>query len=301
MRVPILFFIHPSSTLAQVRVAIFCHKRGASTLPWRKHRLKTKLLSTRSNNAFTFQPRHLSQEGHNQTTVCLMVFQNFRHVPRPRLIESCLYVHCWPNTLWSTLHFDDSARELRPSAIHNVIVADLMPSLAGVDNIFHSNIPHAISSNLLVPSLALSAENTRCVQLRNYRCERNGTVASDLVLWFCIWFPQEDQFHNLPRAWRLHLALEAPRDKKDLLQVQLLHHLAHDCSSGPLTLLSLILALACSTKSPVISALRPSTVNCWSPIFTCSSKDQLLSFPPDQCVLLHNASAVPCAILLCSL
>ena len=29
----------------------FCHKRGASTLPWRKHRLKTKLLSTHSNVA----------------------------------------------------------------------------------------------------------------------------------------------------------------------------------------------------------------------------------------------------------
>ena len=36
-------------------------------------------------------------------------------------------------------------------------------------------------------------------------------------------------------------------------------------SSGPLALSSLTLALAWNTRSTVISALRPSSVNCWSP------------------------------------
>ena len=38
-------------------------------------------------------------------------------------------------------------------------------------------------------------------------------------------------------------------------------------SSGPFTLLSLSLALACSTKSIVISVLRPSSVSCCFPFF----------------------------------
>ena len=36
-------------------------------------------------------------------------------------------------------------------------------------------------------------------------------------------------------------------------------------SSGPFTFLSLSLALACNTKSILISVLRPSSVNRWFP------------------------------------
>ena len=41
-----LHFNHSSSTLATIWVAIFCHNREASTLPFCKHLLKLQLLST---------------------------------------------------------------------------------------------------------------------------------------------------------------------------------------------------------------------------------------------------------------
>ena len=59
-------------------------------------------------------------------------------------------------------------------------------------------------------------------------------------------------------------------------------------------MLSHVLALACNTRSTVISALRPSTVNCWSPSFLIYSILflVLLSSLPDPCIPPHNASAV---------
>ena len=50
------FFIHSSSKLAQIWIAIFCHNREASTLPCRKHLLKLKQLSTHSNVALPDSP-----------------------------------------------------------------------------------------------------------------------------------------------------------------------------------------------------------------------------------------------------
>ena len=68
-------------------------------------------------------------------------------------------------------------------------------------------------------------------------------------------------------------------------------------SSGPLTLLSLVLVLACSTRSTVISALRPSTVNCWSFFFSKCLNSVFLNFFRFLLIRVHF-STVPLQFLL---
>ena len=88
---------------------------------------------------------------------------------------------------------------------------------------------------------------------------------SDPVSRNSIWLLLKHQFHNLPRTWGFHLThesfLKALCNSVDLLHGQLFDHLAHDRVFGSFDLLSLSLALACSTRSTVISALRPSSGN----------------------------------------
>ena len=73
--------------------------------------------------------------------------------------------------------------------------------------------------------------HTGSVPLRHDTGERNCSVTPDSLLWFCVWFSLENQFHNLPRAGSIHLThkavLETPRNCVDLLQRQNLDHLAH--------------------------------------------------------------------------
>ena len=51
-----LFLVQFSITLTKSCVNIFCHNREASTLSWRRHRLKAKLLSTHLSIAFPSSP-----------------------------------------------------------------------------------------------------------------------------------------------------------------------------------------------------------------------------------------------------
>ena len=67
-------------------------------------------------HCLTFQPRHLSQEGRSQPSVCIMVVHNFCHMPRSGLIERRLDVqacqtHCWS---WGTAVFQRGIPFLLP-------------------------------------------------------------------------------------------------------------------------------------------------------------------------------------------
>ena len=58
---------------------------------------KTTIESKTALHAFerglSFKPRHLAQEGRDQSSVCVVFFHDFRLVPRTCLIESCLDIH----------------------------------------------------------------------------------------------------------------------------------------------------------------------------------------------------------------
>ena len=139
--------------------------------PWRKHRFKNEIALHAFKRGFTFQHRHLSQEGRNQPSMCVLVFHDLCHVPRPRFIKGSLDVHAGQVHCGS--HYRASTWEFCPLAIPNVFVRDLLPSLAGVDNLIHSSFPRAVSSNFLVPFLLQTKNSTRCV-----------TVLKLLILFF---------------------------------------------------------------------------------------------------------------------
>ena len=108
--------------------------------------------------------------------------------------------------------------------------------------------------------LFLAHHHTGSVPLRHDTGERNCSVTPDSLLWFCVWVfaakpvSQSSTSWEHPRSWK-HLAIVWIFSKGKILIISLTI-----ASSAPFTLLSLSLALACSTKSTVISALRPSSV-----------------------------------------
>ena len=130
-------------------------------------------------------------------------------MPRPRFVENCLDVHVCQKHCW--VHHTPSVSEI-----------DLLPTPADVDNL----------SCWLHPCKVFH-HHTGHVPLRHDTCERYRSATSDSLLWFCVRFSQENQFHNLPRAGSIHLAhkalLETPRFCVDLLPRQNLDHLAHHC------------------------------------------------------------------------
>ena len=163
-------------------------------------------------------------------------------------------------------------------------------------------------TNFWFPLSLLAKKNTRCVPLRKNRCERNGPVASDPFLWFCIRFPQKDQFHKLPRTWRLHMTHEAflktLRNYTDLLQRQLFDHLAHNCVFRPTDFV--VTHLGSGLQHQVNCDFCIASVVCKLLItfpFEVFNSVFLHFFrpPPRQCTLLHSASVVPFAFLLCPL
>ena len=83
--------------LSKSRAVILCHTPGASTLPWRRHRLNEKLPSTHSNIAFSFNP-NISRKWAAINHPCVSV-HSVCH-PRSGLIERRLdvqacQIHCW--------------------------------------------------------------------------------------------------------------------------------------------------------------------------------------------------------------
>ena len=91
-RTHLLFLNQFSSTLANSCVAIFCHNLGASTLPWRRHRLNEILLSTHSNIACPTNP-DISRRRAEINHPCVLWLHKCCHVPRSCLIERRIDVH----------------------------------------------------------------------------------------------------------------------------------------------------------------------------------------------------------------
>ena len=80
-------------------------------------------------HCLTFQPRHLSQEGRSQPSVCIMVVHNFCHMPRSGLIERRLDVQACQNTLLILGHCRVSAWDSVSPAIPSVFVVSSSSSL----------------------------------------------------------------------------------------------------------------------------------------------------------------------------
>ena len=142
-RIPLLFLIHASSTLANIWVAIFRHKRGASTLPSGKCQVKPQQLSTHSDVAL--QPRRLTQKGYNQSSVCVVGVQNVGHMLRLASSKAVL--------------MSKLARFLSDVPLHtgillvtpNVFAAISKSTLARVGSVFHPLHQHADSFTFQAP------------------------------------------------------------------------------------------------------------------------------------------------------
>ena len=106
----------------------------------------------------------------------------------PRLIEGSLRVHTGQihGGACDTVMLRHGSSVLLPFPVFFAI--NLLPSLAGVDNFFHSIIPHSIFS---VFSGSFSRSKRRMIQDAynfQYRCERNGPAPYDPFL--SVQFPQ---------------------------------------------------------------------------------------------------------------
>ena len=98
-RTSILFLTHSSSTLARSCVAILLPQSGSFDAPLAVTSIESKTALHASEHCLSFKPRHLSQEGPEQPSVCVIISHDFRHVPRPRLcrldVQAC-QKHCRP-------------------------------------------------------------------------------------------------------------------------------------------------------------------------------------------------------------
>ena len=135
-------------------------------------------------------------------------------------------------------------------------------------------------------------------QLSHYRCQRYCSVTSDPFSRDGIWL-QAHQLHHRPRPLNHESFLKTLCCSANISIDNLSVISLTIASSGPSTLFSLRLALAQKTRSTVISALRPSSVNCRFPF---SWKYSilflgLLLLLPHWCTPRHNAFGVLHAIL----
>ena len=148
-RTPFLFYIHSSSTLAKIWFAIFCHKRGASTLPCRTHLLKLKRLSTLSKEVIPDSPdksRRRAEISHPCFLWLSKILATWFGLPHRRL-SWCPSLPCTSSV--SPL-FHISTLDSFLLAIPSVSVVDSWPILEDVGSLSRPLHPYAGSSSFQV-------------------------------------------------------------------------------------------------------------------------------------------------------
>ena len=178
----VLFLVQNSSTLVKSCVVIFCHNLRASTLPWRRHRVNEKLLSTHSNIVWPSNPvipRKSAEIIHPWVSWSSIIF------------STCLDLVSWhvvltsylPITVLNVRNGHVSTWEpfppVLPCGSRFVIITykcwQLIPSTPPTCNFFQSSDSFSISRRRIVQDV--------CLFLTPYLIS--------------VW----NQFHNIPRTW----------------------------------------------------------------------------------------------------
>ena len=169
--------------LARIWVAIFCHKRGASTLSCRKLLLKTKLFSTHSNMALPSSPdisRKRAAINHPCVSWCSKIcatcfgFASSKAVLISKLARYTVGLTTLPCLKTGFL----SSCHSQSFAVHS------SPSLANAR-------PTCYNFQTLFP---FPQNNAGCIPLRHHRCQHKCTVASDPLLRGSVQFLRKTNF-----------------------------------------------------------------------------------------------------------